>query len=466
MWTSPALNPSDSQTDAETTAVNHYASDAGSIREVWALAYPIVIATLSETLLGVVDTYMVSQLGAVSVAAVGLASMMTWLFYLPFIGLAMGINTFVSQFFGARKDASCGPVTWQGLYIGVVCGVLILCGIPLAPVLFDLAAPSAEVHRLGVQFMQLRLMDGPAVMVTATIASFFRGIGDTRTPMKVGIAVNVVNIVLNYALIYGHFGLPRLEVEGSAIGSATAGWIGAILSLSLFLRGGLQRFQTRHVVKPCWIELRRIIRVGSPIGLQRFLDIGSFVIFSAFIGRLGDAQLAANQISIQLMSISYTIGLGVGMAAATLVGQYIGAKRLDLAEKSANNAFKLAMRVMIVIGLTFLLFPEAVMSIFTTDLDVIRYGREGLVLAAFFQAFDAMAVVYTGALRGAGDTRWTAMAALVGAWLIFLPLAYVLAFTWQMNFWGAWLGATVYIWILGVACWYRFRNGVWKTMVI
>lgn len=454
------------QPDAETPTPALFQADAGSIREVWALAYPIVIATLSETLLGVVDTYMVSQLGAVSVAAVGLASMMTWLFYLPFIGLAMGINTFVAQFFGARREASCGPVTWQGLYIGVVCGALILGGIPLATVLFDLAAPSAEVHRLGVQFMQLRLLDGPAVMVTATMASFFRGVGDTRTPMKVGITVNIVNIILNYGLIYGHFGLPRLEVQGSALGSATAGWIGAFLSLTLFLRSGLHRFQTRHVVKPCWAEMRRILRVGSPIGLQRFLDIGSFVIFSALIGRLGDAQLAANQISIQMMSISYTIGLGIGMAAATLVGQYIGARRLDLAEKSANNAFKLAMRVMIVIGLTFLLFPEMVMSVFTTDPDVIRFGREGLILAAFFQAFDAMSVVYTGALRGAGDTRWTAMAALIGAWLIFLPLAYILAFTWQLNFWGAWLGATVYIWLLGAACWYRFRQGTWKTMVI
>lgn len=441
-------------------------ADAGGIREVWTLAYPIVFATISETTLGVVDTFMVSKLGTVAVASVGLGSMMAWLFYLPFLGLAMGINTFVSQYFGAGKATDCGRVTWQGLYIGVVCGLLILSGIPLAPWLFDLARPSPEVREAGVQFLQYRLLDGPGLMNSMTIASFFRGIGDTRTPMKVGITVNLLNIVLNYGLIYGNFGLPRMEIAGSALGSALAGLTGGGIALLLFLRKKQTRFQTRHVPSPTWGECRRVIRVGAPIGLQRFLDIGSFVIFSALIGRLGTAQLAANQISIQLMSVSYMIGLSVGMAATTLVGQYIGAGRLDLAEKSTYSAFKLAISSMVVMGAGFLLFPNQVMGLFNDDPDVIRFGREGLILAAFFQAFDAMAVVFTGALRGAGDTRWTAVAAFIGAWIIFLPLSYTLAFTWQMDFWGAWLGATVYIWILGIACVYRFRQGTWKHMTL
>ena len=317
---------------------------------------------MSETLLGVVDTYMVGQLGVAEIGAVGLGSMLAWLFYLPFLGLAMGLNTFVAQSYGAGKRKDCGYMTWQGLYMAVASGVLILLVIPFVPQLFELAGPSDEVKRLGITYLQWRLIDGPAFMVAMTAASFFRGIGDTKTPMKIGITINIINVILNYGLIYGHFGIPRLEVQGSAMGSALAGMLGGGIYLVLYLSRRLRHYENRTVPRPRWLDQVRLLKVGAPIGLQRFLDIGSFVIFAAIIGRLGNAQLAANQIAIQLMSISYMIGLGIGMAAATLVGQYIGAKRIALAERSAYSALKLAMSIMVFVGLAFLLFPEPLVS--------------------------------------------------------------------------------------------------------
>ncbi len=439
---------------------------SGSVNRVWLLAYPIILANMSETLLGVVDTYMVGQLGVAEIGAVGLGSMLAWLFYLPVLGLAMGLNTFVAQSYGAGNRKDCGYMTWQGLYVALASGALILLVIPFVPILFDLAGPSTEVRGLGVTYLQWRLIDGPAFMIAMTAASFFRGIGDTKTPMKIGITINVINVILNYGLIYGHFGLPRLEVQGSALGSALSGIIGGGIYLALFLSKRLRPYANRTIVKPRWVDFVRLFRVGAPIGLQRFLYIGSFVIFAAFIGRLGNAQLAANQIAIQLMSISYMIGLGIGMAASTLVGQYIGAKRIDLAERSAYSALKLAMGIMVLVGLAFLLFPEQLVTLFNDDPDVIRFGRQGLLYAALFQAFDALAVIFIGALRGAGDTRWSAVAAFIGAWIIFLPMTYLLAFTMGLDFWGAWLSATIYICLLGVACVYRFRQGAWKKMII
>ena len=438
----------------------------GSYGEVWLLAYPIILANMSETLMGVVDTYMVAQLGKVEVAAVGLGSMMAWLFYLPFLGLAMGVNTFVSQSFGAKRFLECGRMTWQGLHVAVVAGIIITLSLFLAPWLFELAKPSARVQLLGTQYMQYRLLDGLGLTIGMTIASFLRGIGDTKTPMKIGIAINLINILLNYGLIYGNFGLPRMGVEGSALGSAIAGLSGGAMYLILFFRARYAKYGVREASLPVRREILRVIRVGAPIGVQRFLDIGSFVIFSALIGRLGDGQLAANQIAIQMMSISYMVGLSIGMASTVLVGQYIGAKNLDMAERSTYSALKLAIIYMFLIGLTFIAFPVELVSIFNDEPDVIRYGRQGLMFAAIFQAFDALAVVLIGSLRGAGDTRWTMMAALVGAWVIFLPLSYYLAITLKMDFFGAWMAATVYICGLGLACYYRFRKGVWKTMTI
>lgn len=438
----------------------------GGMQEVWLLAYPIVLATISETLMGTIDTFMVARLGTVEVAAVGLGAMMSWVFYLPFLGLAMGVNTFVSQSYGARVYSECGRMTWQGLYVAISSGILILLGILLAPWLFEMAKPSFEVQRLGTQYLQYRLLDGPGVMLGMTIASFFRGIGDTKTPMKIGIATNILNVALNYVLIYGHLGFPRLEVQGSALGTAIAGLAGGAIYCVLFFHARYAPFGVRRISAPSWYEIRRIIRVGAPIGIQRFLDIGSFVIFSALIGRLGDAQLAANQIAIQLMSISYMVGNSIGMTATVLVGQYIGARKLDMAERSTYSALKMTTTYMVLVGLTFLLFPAEVIAFFNNDPDVVKYGRQGLIIAAFFQAFDALAVVFSGALRGAGDTRWTMVASLIGAWVIFLPLAYLFAMPLHMNFVGAWLGATVYICVLGLACWYRFRQGMWRHMRI
>ena len=459
-----SVSETSKQTVRDPEPVIHPSS--GSINRVWLLAYPIILANMSETLLGVVDTYMVGQLGVAEIGAVGLGSMLAWLFYLPVLGLAMGLNTFVAQSYGAGNRTDCGYMTWQGLYMALASGALILLVIPFVPTLFDLAGPSAEVRGLGITYLQWRLIDGPAFMIAMTAASFFRGIGDTKTPMKIGITINIINVVLNYGLIYGNFGLPRLEVQGSAVGSALAGILGGGIYMALFLSKRLRPYANRTVVKPRWLDFVRLFRVGAPIGLQRFLDIGSFVIFAAIIGRLGNAQLAANQIAIQLMSISYMIGLGIGMAASTLVGQYIGARRLELAERSAYSALKLAMGIMVFVGLVFLLFPEPLVALFNDDPAVIRFGRQGLLYAALFQAFDALAVIFIGALRGAGDTRWSAVAAFIGAWIIFLPMTYLLAFTLDLDFWGAWLSATIYICLLGIACVYRFRQGAWKKMVI
>ncbi|MEE2710371.1 MAG: MATE family efflux transporter [Gemmatimonadota bacterium] len=456
--------PTSEASEAPTTPTD--VPSSGSIKEVWLLACPIILANISETLLGVIDTFMVAQLGKVEVAAVGLGSMMAWLFYLPFLGLAMGVNTFVSQSFGAKRYEECGRMTWQGMYVAVGSGIFITLCIFLAPWLFEIAKPSDRVQILGTQYMQLRMLDGLGLTIGMTVASFLRGIGDTKTPMKIGIVVNILNIVLNYGLIYGNFGLPRMEVQGSALGSAIAGLSGGAIYLALYFRSRYAPYGARHILLPTRRAVMRIIRIGVPIGVQRFLDIGSFVIFSALIGRLGDGQLAANQIAIQMMSISYMVGLGIGMASTVLVGQYIGAKKLDLAEKSTYSALKLAIACMVLVGLTFLLFPAQVIAFFNDDPDVIRYGRQGLIFAAFFQAFDALAVVLIGSLRGAGDTRWTMIAALIGAWVIFLPLTYYLAITVRLDFFGAWLAATVYICGLGIACYYRFRQGAWKQMTI
>ena len=284
--------------------------------------------------------------------------------------------------------------------------------------------------------------------------------------MKVGITINLLNIILNYGLIYGNLGLPRMEVAGSALGSAIAGLAGGAIYLYLFLRPRYIKFGARDFLWPLGHEIRRILRVGAPIGVQRFLDIGSFVIFSAMIGRLGDGQLAANQIAIQMMSISYMVGLSIGIASTVLVGQYIGSGNVSVAEQSTYSALKLAIAYMVFIGLTFLLFPAEVIAIFNDEPDVVKYGTQGLTFAAFFQAFDALAVVLTGSLRGAGDTRWTMVAALIGAWFIFLPLAYYLSIVMELDFFGAWSAATIYISGLGIACYHRFQQGAWKSMTI
>jgi MATE family multidrug resistance protein len=298
------------------------------------------------------------------------------------------------------------------------------------------------------------------------LAAFFRGLGDTRTPLVATIVDNVVNAVLAYGLVLGRLGLPAWGVAGAGVATSIAEWVGAAILFAAFLAPGTRRrFGTRPVA-PRLAEIRRFLWTGAPIGGQWLLDMSSFAIFTTLVARMGNASMAATQAMISLLSTSFMQAIGIGLAATTLVGRYKGAGDLDSAERSHRSARRLALALAVGVAAAFVGFPETLLRLYVDDPQVLRLGRPLLALGAAFQLFDAVQIVAGGALRGAGDTRWPFLTQTALAWALRLPLVWLFAFALGGGVVGAWYAEFVFILALAVALVWRFRSGAWKRVRI
>ena len=439
----------------------------GGYREVWLLAYPAIITMTSRTVTWFVDTVMVGRLGTTELAAVGLAGILTWTLFSFFNGLLVSINTFVAQRYGAGDKRGIAIATWQGLYIALGAYLVILLISQFTGPLFALMKPSPEVQHLGGIYTRIRLYGGITLFISFGVSGFLQGIGDTRTPMRIEVVANLINVILNYLLIFGHFGFPRLEVAGAAIATVISGIVASIGYLAVFLsRKSDCQFQTRSNFSFNLREIRRILRIGIPLGIQFLLDMGSFSVFSALIGRMGNLELAANSAAITLMSTSFMPLHGISLAATTLVGQYIGSDQRHYARKSGYTAIKIGVAYTFVVAMTFFTVPAALFSLITPDSEVIRLGTRILFFAAIFQLSDGFGICSAGALKGAGDAFFTMWVGVGYAWLLFLPLAYGLGTWLGYGVAGAWGGATVYIILLGTTYLLRFRSNRWERIQI
>ena len=439
----------------------------GGYGEVWYIAYPAVLTMISHTVMSFTDAAMVGRLGATELAGVGLAGTLVWGLYSFFNGLVNGVNTFVAQDYGGKRYKNIGGMTWQGVYFAVVSGILLLVLSYHSHDLFRLLGPAEDVQQVGAEYLRIRMRAGMFVVLLMCFSAFMRGLGDTRTPLKIAVIANILNIFGDYVLIFGKLGFPRLETEGAAIATVFANGVGAGALFLIFLsRKNAARYDTRSAWRPRLASMKRLAAVGGPIGLQWLLDMGSFIFFSALIGRIGTMQLAASEATIRLMSLSFMPVFGLSIASTTLVGQYMGSGEIRFAVKSGNSALRLGFSYTLLIAFAFLIFPDRLISVINSNPDVISAGSRVLRLAAAFQIFDGLGIVSNGCLRGAGDTRWAMYIGVGYAWLLFVPLAYIGGFVLKGGMMGAWTGATIYIIALGLTFFLRFKSGKWQSIKI
>lgn len=439
----------------------------GLTRQIAWLAGPLVLQNLSQTLLGVVDTYFVSLLSTEALAAVGLSSVIFFAVLMLFRGTANSTVVFVGRAYGEGDHTKIGAAVWRGLnMVGWL--TLFLVALPwLFRQLMALAAPgdSVAVRELGTQYLQIRAFEIPLVMFSAVVWGFLIGRGDSRTPMMLAWITVLANVFLDWVLVLGKLGVPAMGVAGAAYATVLSNGINALISAAILWNSTNRRtFFTGQARLSAWSDLRSGLLVGLPMGLGDFIEIASFSMFFALLARLGTDMLAANQIALQYMSVSFTLGFAVNMATATLVAQYLGAKRPDFAQKVVYRACVLAMVGMGLIGLSYLIAPAALMRVFSQEASVINAGVTVLQLVALYQVFNAVGIVMAGALNGAGDTTFTMLARSLLAWGLFIPLVWVLIFPLNAGIWGAWLGALIYLLVLALVYFMRFRSGYWKTI--
>jgi MATE family multidrug resistance protein len=441
------------------------APTAGGVREVAVLASPVLVQMLSETLMQVASSAMVGRLGPAELGAVGLGGIWLWTLVCPFVGAGTGVQVFVSRAHGAGQPRECGPWVWQALAALVPVSVAWTFAVgALFPLLLAVVAPSPDLTQRTLEYVAGRLPGLPAIAAGAVVTTFFRGLGDTRIPMLATIVTVGVQVVLAYGLVFGRLGLPEYGVLGAGIAFAIAEYVYAAILFGFLL---LRHVRARYATAPCAPDLRQILRflrTSAPIGGQWVLDMVSFALFSSIVARMGDAEMAASQAMLQLLSLSFMQAVAISVSSGTLVGRYLGAGDPDAAARSYASAMKLAMLLAALVAALFLGAPELLMRVFSDDAEVLALARPLLLLGAFFQIVDAIGIIAGGSLRGGGDTRWPFLVHATLAWAARLPFVWAFAIWLDGGVFGAWLGELAYITLLGLAFVLRFRGGRWKEM--
>jgi MATE family multidrug resistance protein len=438
------------------------ARERGDVTEVAMLAFPVVLQTIAETTMQLIDSAMVGRIGAAQLGAIGFAGIWLWTLFVPFAGTATGVQVFVSRHHGAGEPEKCGPWVWQALGTIVPAMVLWMLAVALfLPLLFDRIITSGAMHDAAVAYSYPRLLGGPAVVANLAMMSFFRGLGDTRTPMRAVLVGVAVNVVAAWLLVFGQLGAPRLGAVGAGYAMSVGSWTICAILLRAFLQ---QEMRVRHHTGPRWPEraaFARFLRTSAPIGGQWLLDMTTFAVFTSIVARMGEASMAASQAMLQLLSMSFMQALAIATASGALVGRYLGAGDIEAAQRSYRSAQLLALGVCALVGVLFVTIPEQLLSIFSDDARVRMLARPLLALGALFQVIDAAGIIASGSLRGAGDTRWPFVVQASLAWLLRLPVVYVSAIVLHGGVFGAWAGELVYVIALGITFALRFHHGEW-----
>lgn len=439
----------------------------GSVREVLHLAIPVVLTHISITAMQIVDSIMVGRLGSPQLASVGFGGIWLWTLMCFFVGTTTCVQTFVAQHYGAREFRACGGWAWQGLYAIVPMAFVLAAALFLgAGPLVRLLDPDPVIAPFAIDYIQVRALGNPGLIAAVALSSFFRGLGDTRTPLYASIVANLLNAVLDYGLIFGKLGMPELGVAGAGIATSIAEWTNFVVLFYFFRRAAIASAFVTAPVAPNRRQIRRLMRTGLPVGGQWWLEMASFALFLTLVARMGAAPMAASQVFISLLSISFMQAQGLGIAVSTLVGQYIGAGDLRAAERSFYSGIRLCLVLAGIVGLLLAFASDPLLRLYSDDPRVLALGRPLMLVGAVFQIFDALAIIADGGLRGAGDTRWPMLVRFLLAWFLFLPAAYILGIQLEGGLTWAWAGGLLYIAVLMCALLARFRGGRWKQIQI
>ncbi len=451
--------------------------DGNIHKNIMILAGPAIIEMLMATLVQFVDTAMVSRLGPSVIAAVAVNMSPTMLLSALFAGVGVGTTALVARHFGAGEKEDARLVSKQSVMIGVF-GAAVLMMLAL---IFGRSVPAimgAEPDVIPLAAIYLRILSiGFVPMFTSFIAaSALRGAGDTKTPMRANIISNIINVTGNFFLIFPSriitvLGLripvwgADMGISGAALSTTVARLIAGIMIVGALYGGRTHiKLTLKESYMPDPAVIKKIIRIGFPTAMERFVLSMGQVFMTRIVAGLGTVQLAAHHIAIVAEAISYMPGFGFSIAATTLVGQMLGAKRPDRAEKYAYETLRISVVVMTAMGMILFLFPQQLMQIFTDDPDVIRYGAVCLRIVAFSQPFFASGMVQAGALRGAGDTKWPLYITMISMWGIRLTIAWFLVYIMDMGLTGAWLAITLDLTVRGILMYMRFRKGEWKRI--
>jgi MATE family multidrug resistance protein len=442
----------------------------GGARELLGLAWPFILSNSLWTLQIALDRIFLSRAGGDAVGAAMVTAALFWTPITLFQFMANYATTFVAQYIGAGQPHRVGPAVWQALYVSIAGGLLFLGLVPLADWLIALGGHPPLLQELEATYLRCLCFAALPILVTAAAGSFFSGRGDSTTVMWINAAGLVVNAPLAYAWIFGLWGFPAWGIAGAGwatvVGSATSAGLALVLMLLPRYRGV---YHTVSGWRPEADLMRRLLRYGFPNGLQVSLDILAFTFFLFLLGWLGKPQLTASSIAFTLNMISFLPAMGVAQAVTVLVGQRLGENRPAVAERSTWTGLRIAMSYMTAVAGLYVLGPDLLVWAFRSDSQPHEWAQVQTLVpvllrfVALYSLFDSMNLIFSFALRGAGDTRFVTVVALALSWPVMVLPTYA-AWKYGWGLYWAWTFASAYVILLALTFFLRFRQGKWRAM--
>ncbi|HSQ78512.1 MAG TPA: MATE family efflux transporter [Nitrospirota bacterium] len=432
-------------------------------QQVFSLAFPVVLSSLLQRSVGIVDIFLVGGLGASAIAAVGIAQVLVFAVMSVSWGINVGVTVLVSQLWGAGRKADAAKASYQAILLAIAAaGVITMLGLAFGARSASLLGADRAVQGILSDYTRIIFSFILFTISINVLAGIMHGTGDTKTPLYATLIVNILHVIVAYPLIYGYLGLPALGVSGAAVAVAISECMGAVFLL-------IRSLHKEYISIGKKLDLKltvMTIKLGYPIFIDRLLQNAGSLVFAKVILLYGTAVYAAHQVGLAIEAFSFMPGYGIAVAAATLVGQNLGAGRPEHARISAYEANRLAVVLMAAMGLLFFFFPYVLLKAFTSDPEVIRYGILYMKIVAFAQIPLAITMVVGGSLRGAGDTGFIMFATLAGMWFVRIPTAALLATVFKAEI--------QYVWSVMILDWLvrmlfllgRYRRENWGRLEI
>ncbi|BBD09847.1 MATE family efflux transporter [Desulfovibrio ferrophilus] len=443
-------------------------------RHVLHIGLPLMASMLSATVTQFTDRIFLAQYSLETLAASLSASITNFTLMAFFMGMVSYVNVFVAQYTGAGRHERLGSALWQGVWLALASGVIIAVLSLPAPQFFAFVGHTPEVQVMEISYFRILCFGAVLNILAMALSTFYSGRGLTRPVMLVNMIGAAVNIPLDYALINGAWGAPEMGIEGAGYATVFAWGLTAVLFAALIFR---RRYEEKYrMISSFGLDRElfgRLLKFGAPGGAQFFLDVFGFMAFVLIVGRIGNDQLAATNMVFSLNHFTFLPMIGLHIAVETLVGQSIGAKRPQDGEEATKSCVQLCVAWGLSIGAIFVLFPEPLLAAFKpAAYTVAQYapiaetGRILLLFVVAYTVFDGVVIAYTGALKGAGDTRYIMLlAGFMSLFVMILP-TFIVVEVLHLGLYAAWTCLVTFLIVYAGFAYLRFRSGRWKKLSV
>ena len=428
-------------------------------RRTLLLAYPVVLSQLGHIMVGVVDTAMVGQIGTVPQAAVALSNSLYTLVLVFGLGVSYGITPLVAAADSTKHFAENAKLLKHGVVINTVLGILLFVLLYFTSPVLNLFNQKKEVVDMAIPFLNVMMLGMIPLCIFSGFKQFTEGLSFTKIAMVITVGANLLNVLLNYLLIFGHWGLPKMGLMGACWATFISR---VVMAIGMFLYVYFNKhfkiyWKGFNKIKITKALTKKILGIGVPSGLQWVFEVGAFSFAVIMIGWISATAQAAHQVALSIAATTYMMARGLSAAASVRVGNELGLKNREGVRTAGFSAFIIVLVFMSLMATCFILFRNYLPLLFNNNADVIAVSSSLIVIAAFFQLSDGTQVVGLGALRGMKDVKIPTIITLIAYWIIGLPMSYVFAFKFNFGVQGIWYGLSLGLGIAAVLLFLRFN---------